>query len=136
MADVPRPADTIAFADSAASQSWCVDPGQADRGGTIAGRTTIPLWVFGDPDPVTGGWVRTTTENVTKPYFTVHSKMVNLVFADGHAKALKARNTYCSGATCNIDTQKWGYDVNNGVLSGWPNATIISRMDGWNADQK
>jgi prepilin-type processing-associated H-X9-DG protein len=137
-ASVPRQADTIIFGDSPIAANE-MEYGQIDRGGT-SGAGAMSTWRMSGALDATGYPVRASVNlGATQSYFTTHQGMVNFVFGDGHAKAMKVRNTF--GSFTN-ETQMWGldcmdspyYDPNN--PTGWVGGIRDVRLPRMNEKQK
>ncbi len=115
-ADVTRPAETMLFLDS----PWNgheVLPGDIRRGGP---GFSMSISEWGNPDangfparaatPCTVG-TGTGTCTVNAPFFTLHSKFVNTVYCDGHAKAIRPQTMIGPKGAATADTQQWGCDI-------------------------
>jgi prepilin-type N-terminal cleavage/methylation domain-containing protein/prepilin-type processing-associated H-X9-DG protein len=133
-ASVPRSAETIIYADSPWN-GYEIEYGQIDRGGT-SGAGAMVTAVFGNPD-ANGAPTKGNEDMPNRPYFTLHNKFVNFVFADGHAKSTKVRNTF--GSFTN-ETQMWGLDVPSSLYyqtgTGWVNGIRNTRLVRMHEDQK
>jgi len=113
---VPRPAGTIIFGDT----PWGGLEFDGTAGYVTRGWRTdmaIRVWQgvneFGNPY---GYWVSMGRGEGAPPFFTEHMRMVNFIFADGHAKAMKVMHTYGSPPTMN--NQMWAFEL--GLFPWYP----------------
>jgi prepilin-type processing-associated H-X9-DG protein len=115
-ADITRPADTMVFLDSPFSEQEAL-PGDIRRGGP---GFAMQISEWQDPD-ANGTPQRATTPctvgtgtgrcTVTSPFFTLHSRMVSVAFADGHVKAIKPQTMIGPAGSASAQTQLWGCDI-------------------------
>ena len=143
-ADVKRPADTMLFLDSPYSEFEAL-PGDIRRGGPAP---ALPMLIaeWGDPDangypsrstaPCTVGTLAGNRCAVNAPFFTLHAKLVNTAFCDGHVKAIRPQAMLGPKGAATADTQLWGCDISPYTNRTCNMTDYQGRLDGAHPDMR